>query len=93
MIVRKRGDWLAAQVGDEVLMMSAEHGTYVGLNAVGARIWTLLDEIDDREDLCARLCQEFAVTAEVCAREVTTFLDALAAQGAITSEPHGDRSP
>ncbi|SFO48429.1 PqqD family protein [Sphingomonas sp. OK281] len=93
MIVRKQGDWLTASVGDEVLMMSADHGTYVGLNAVGARIWTLLDEIDDREDLCARLCEEFTVTPEVCAREVTMFLDALAAQGAIISEPSGGRSP
>lgn len=86
MIVRKQGDWLAAPVGDEVLMMSAEHGTYVGLNAVGARIWALLDEVTDSEALCARLCDEFAVSPELCAREVATFLHALAAQGAITVE-------
>ena len=86
MIVRKQGDWLAAPVGDEVLMMSAEHGTYVGLNAVGARIWALLDEVADSEALCARLCDEFAVSPELCAREVATFLQALAAQGAIVMD-------
>ncbi len=86
MIVRKQGDWLAAPVGDEVLMMSAEHGTYVGLNAVGARIWTLLDEISDTDTLCDRLCAEFAVAHDVCVREVAAFLDALAAQGAIVHE-------
>ncbi|WP_230772533.1 PqqD family protein [Sphingomonas sp. Leaf4] len=89
MIVRKQGDWLAAPVGDEVLMMSADHGTYVGLNAVGARIWELLDEVAEVDDLCVRLCDEFAVTPEVCAREVAAFLEALAAQGAIARESPG----
>lgn len=90
MIVRKQGDWLAAPVGDEVLMMSAEHGTYVGLNAVGARIWELLDETDDRDTLCARLCDEFAVAPDLCRREVGVFLQALAAEGAIVCDPPED---
>ena len=28
MMVRKQGDWLAAKVGDELVMMSAEKGNF-----------------------------------------------------------------
>ena len=44
MMVRKQGDWLAAKVGDELVMMSAEKGNYIGLSEVGARIWELIEE-------------------------------------------------
>ena len=37
MMVRKQGDWLAAKVGDELVMMSAEKGNYIGLSARSAR--------------------------------------------------------
>ena len=39
MAIRKSGDWLCARVGDEVMMMSASQGSYIGLDTTGARIW------------------------------------------------------
>lgn len=77
MIVRRRGDWLAANVADEVLMMSAENGLYLGLNAVAARIWQLLETPRDIDSLCSELEQEFAVVPDVCQKEVRAFLDEL----------------
>jgi hypothetical protein len=38
MMVRRQGDWLTARVGDELVMMSAQTGDYVGLTEVGARL-------------------------------------------------------
>ena len=32
MKIERKGDWLSAQVGDELVMMSAESGAYLGLN-------------------------------------------------------------
>jgi hypothetical protein len=87
MIVRKRGGWLAAKVDDEVLMMNVEQGLYVGLSAVGARIWELIDAPRDTESLCATLEQEFDVAPDVCREEVTAFLDQLARHRAIDLEP------
>jgi hypothetical protein len=43
-LVRRKGDWLSAMVGDELVMMSAERGNYLGLTPVGARIWELIEE-------------------------------------------------
>lgn len=65
MIVRRHGDWLSAKVGDELVMMSAEKGNYVGLSEVGARIWDILETPSDLEAVCARLQQEYDVTRRV----------------------------
>ena len=42
-MVRRQGDWLSARVGDELVMMSAEKGNYIGLSEVGARIWDIIE--------------------------------------------------
>lgn len=83
MKVQRKGDWLAAKVGDDLLMMSAEKGNYIGLNAVGNRIWELIDQPCEVEKICAQLQTEFAVSPETCAREVQSFLKELEGQGAV----------
>jgi hypothetical protein len=87
MVVRKQGDWLAAKVGDELVMMSAEKGNYIGLSEVGARIWELIETPREVEAVCAQLQQEYDVTPEACRAEVETFLDELEKQGAVAFEP------
>ncbi len=78
MSISKQGDWISARVGEEIVMMSAEEGKYIGLNDVGARIWELLDQPQPREALEARLLEEFEVTPEVIRIELDAFLDTLA---------------
>ncbi len=85
--VRKQGDWLAAKVGDELVMMSAEKGNYIGLSEVGARIWELIETPQEIDALCIRLQSEYDVTPEVCRAEVGTFLQELAKHGAIALDP------
>jgi hypothetical protein len=86
-MVRKQGDWLAAKVGDELVMMSAEQGHYIGLSEVGARIWELLDRPRDLDAVCAQLQEEYDVTAEICRAEVESFLNELVKHGAIALDP------
>lgn len=81
--MRKQDDWLAAKVGDEILMMSAAQGLYLGLNAVGARIWDLIDPDTTSETICARLIEEFEVLPDTCRVEVDAFLAQLAKHHAI----------
>ena len=87
MLVRKRGDWLAAKVGGELVMMSAENGNYVALSDVGARIWELLDTPQDIDAVCARLLQEYEVEPEACRAEVESFIHELAKHGAVALDP------
>lgn len=83
MSITKSTDWLCARAGDEVMMMSASHGTYIGLNAMAARIWDLLETIGDFEPLCARLVEEFDVGEAQCRAEVEAFLAELERHKAI----------
>lgn len=87
MMVRKQGDWLSAKVGDELVMMSAEKGNYIGLSEIGARIWELIETPRDVDTLCAVLQEEFEVSSEVCRADVETFLNELVKHGAIALDP------
>jgi hypothetical protein len=90
MTIRKSTDWLCARAGDEVMMMNAAQGSYIGLNAVGARIWDLLDSEPDADAICARLLTEFEVEEALCRAEVDAFLAELEAHKAITHETAQD---
>ena len=87
MMVRKQGDWLAAKVGDELVMMSAEKGNYIGLSEVGSRIWELIETPQYVDAVCAQLQNEFEVEPEVCRADVETFLEELVKHGAIALDP------
>lgn len=87
MAIRKSTDWLCARAGEEIMMMNAAQGSYIGLNAVGARIWDLLDSEPDADSICARLVEEFAVDEALCSAEVEAFLAELEANKAVTREP------
>ena len=70
MIVRREGDWLSAKVGEELVMMSAEKGNYLGLSEVGTRVWELIESPRDFDEVCAQLESEFDVAPETCRAEV-----------------------
>ena len=87
MIVQRQDGWLTAKVGDELVMMNAERGNYVGLTEVGARIWELLETPHELEHLCSKLQEEFDVSAETCRADIGVFLEELVKHGAITLIP------
>ena len=87
MVVRKQGDWLAAKVGDELVMMSAEKGNYIGLSEVGARIWELIEAPQELDVVCARLQKEYEIAPETCRTEVESFLNELVKHGAVALDP------
>jgi hypothetical protein len=86
MMVRRQGDWLTARVGDELVMMSAQTGDYVGLTEVGARVWKLIETPQELNALCSKL-EEFEVSAETCRSDVEVFLNELVKHGAISLDP------
>ena len=65
---------LSTMVDDDVAMMDVERGTYYGLEAVAARIWTLTEQPMAVGALCDQLVTEYRVSPERCEQEVLTFL-------------------
>ena len=86
-MVRRQGDWLSAMVGDELVMMSAEKGNYIGMSGVGARIWDVIATPSDVDAVCAQLEREYEVAPDVCRAEVEAFLNELVKHGAIALDP------
>ncbi|QNQ11639.1 PqqD family protein [Sphingomonas alpina] len=82
-MIERRGDWLSARVGDEIMMMSAEKGNYLGVNEVGARIWELIETPSDLDTVCATLQREFVIEPDICRAEVEIFLEQMEKHGAV----------
>lgn len=82
-MIYRDGDWLAAKVGEEIVMMSATKGNYIGLSPVGARIWELLETPRSIESLCRALVDEYEVDAATCRTEVDSFIDTLSQHQAV----------
>jgi hypothetical protein len=67
-----------AQAADELVMLDPGQGRYFGLDAVGNRVWELLETPRSVGDLCSALTGEFVVDAASCQRDVLAFLQQLA---------------
>jgi hypothetical protein len=84
-MIKRSDGWLAARVGDEVVMMSAKEGTYLGLNEVGACVWDLLEAPRGLAEICESVAAEFETTADACRPDVEAFLKAMETCGAVQS--------
>ncbi len=63
------------ELDDNQVMMHLEKGKYFGLNAVGKRIWQLIEQPKSLQEITEILQSEFAVTKETCSHEAQVFLD------------------
>jgi Coenzyme PQQ synthesis protein D (PqqD) len=74
---------VSCDLSGEAVILSLKSGMYYGLNAVGARVWSLIQVPMTVDDLRAALLQEYDVEPQRCERELLTLLEELAAQGLI----------
>ncbi len=74
---------LTAALNDELVMMSVELGHYFSLNAVGTRIWELLETPRSFDALLATLTEEYEAEPEVIRSEVGNFLARLESEGLV----------
>ena len=83
-MLSRNADTLSAHSGpDEYLMMNVETGRYHGVNAVGARLWELLETPKTFTQLCTQICEDFDVDAETCRSDLSKFVDELIENGIV----------
>src|SRR5215469_13820150 len=82
-MIKRSDGWLAARVGDELVMMSVKQGVYMGLNEVGACVWELLETPKGVAEICDGVAAEFETTPDGCRADVEAFLKALEVGGAV----------
>jgi hypothetical protein len=67
----------------EVAILNLSDGVYYGLNDIGGRIWSLIQQPKTVSDLKATLLQEYDVDPELCYRELLDLLQDLANRGLV----------
>jgi hypothetical protein len=68
---------VARDMGGSAVLVHLESNRIFELNATGARVWSLLEQGLSRDEICARLQQEFQVSVEDVAATVDALLASL----------------
>jgi hypothetical protein len=71
----------------EAVILSMDSKVLRGLNAVGSRIWELIDGRRDVEQIVDVVVGEFSVAPERARADVEAFLRVLADRGLVTLRP------
>ncbi|YAF95737.1 MAG: PqqD family peptide modification chaperone [Nodularia sp. CChRGM 3473] len=72
-----------SDIGGEAVILHLKTGIYHGLNEVGARIWTLIQEPKAVKDIKQNLLEEYEVASEECDRDLIALLKDFLAAGLI----------
>ena len=86
-VVVRRSEPLSAEVGEEIVVFSAEQGAYHAFGTSGSRIWELLEEPTTVSTLCGVLRSEYDVAEQRCLEDVSSFLEELRLANLIEVRP------
>ena len=76
-------DQMSSNLGGEIAVLGLKTGKYYGLDAVGARIWELIQEPRTIEEVRDVLLSEYQVEPGRCERDLLALLQKLADEGLI----------
>lgn len=65
---------ISGRLHDELVMMDIEQGKYFSLNPVATRIWELLADSHDIDELCSLLTGEYEVEPDQCLQDVSEYI-------------------
>ena len=71
---------IATDVGGEVVILDLNSGTYYGLEATGAYIWSLLEKPHTVQEITDIVLRQYDVDRETCEQDVKALLGELVAQ-------------
>lgn len=89
-VIQRNQDIIFSDMDGETVLMSIEHGSYFGLDAMATRIWDLLEDKTSIETICSKLCAEYAVSEETCLTETLAVLEKMLEYHVIMTS---DKSP
>jgi hypothetical protein len=74
---------VSCDFGGEVAILDLRSGVYYGLDAVGVRIWQLIQEPTTVHAVCDVLLTEYAVAPDRCEHELLSLLQTMADKGLV----------
>jgi hypothetical protein len=76
-----------ASVSDDgLVILDVEGGLMLAANAVGARIWRLLEERCSLDQIARQLASDYGVPLERAEHDLGAFVASLASRGIVTEE-------
>lgn len=85
-IARIGGDVVFRELEGEAVLLNLESGTYFGLDAVGTRIWQLIEQFGALAAVLDRIVSEFDVSAAEAETDLLELVRQLAARGLVELE-------
>jgi hypothetical protein len=79
-------DVVFRELDGEAVLLDLGSGTYFGLNAVGTRVWQMIEAGRSEEEMVDILAAEYDASRAMIAADVSSLLDELRARRLITSE-------
>ncbi len=81
--VTRSDDALFQEVGGEAVLLDLASERYFGLDPVGTRIWTLLDEDEHLQRVCDTLCAEYEAEPARIESDLLALIAQLAEAGLV----------
>lgn len=79
--ISRNPDVAFTQIDDDLVIMGPEDSLFYGVNAVGTKIWTLLEfNTLTLNEICEQIQHDFAVTEAQCIEDSMQFVNAMVEQ-------------
>jgi hypothetical protein len=82
-VVAVTADQVSCPLDDESAILNLKNSVYYGMNAVGTRVWNLLQKPRSVRELRDTLLAEYDVEPERCEQDLLDLLEAMRVEGLI----------
>src|SRR6476469_1972466 len=82
-VVERSPDVIAAEVDQDLVMVSIENGFYYGTSNVGREIWEAIEQPKKVSELINELTANYNVERNVCEEQTLSFLEQLFAENLV----------
>ena len=83
---------ISTDLEGEAVILDTDASEYYGLNEVGTRIWTLLEEPRTFEELVSALLEEYDVDRDQCEEDVRELLGQMMEKDLLDLHPDASQS-
>ncbi len=80
LIQRNEKRVITTELGDELVMMDIENGTYISVNRTGTDIWKSIEKPIKVYDLITSLTNRYKMEESLCTADTLEYLETLLAQ-------------
>ncbi len=74
---------IGADLAGESVVLHLKNGVYYGLNTVGSRVWTLVQQPIRVQEIVGDLVSQYEVEPQHCEQDVLALIEKLVAEGLV----------